>query len=452
MHHNTNVKQELINNCRKNYKENPEELEIINEFERSYQPDQAIWWYTRECCFYRILNKALRIQDFDMLFTLRFFITDISKQLKEIHRANLRAISMRDIFHVYRGQAITIEELNIMQESIGKYLSMNSFLSTSLKLSIAVKFLNNSQLNDNTEGILYKISIDPSKKTKAYAPIADRSYHEYEDEILIMLGALFRIDKIEKDNEINIWIAHLTLASDDDDYLKDTLIFMKEKIEQETNLASLGKILIEMGEYDQALKYSKKMMHEAKLNEAKALEIKAKAAAFKSDFKTALECSTQIMTIFDQIFPLNCQEKGQLYSSIGAVHCQQCTYKDALVNLNKAFDIQRKILPADHPDICETYQHYADCYDGLGKIDMALDYSIKCLNIRVITLPENHPAIASTYNNLGVVYVRKRNFPKALESYQKSLDISHKILPPTHPEVQRTEHNIEQLRLKIENE
>jgi tetratricopeptide (TPR) repeat protein len=82
---------------------------------------------------------------------------------------------------------------------------------------------------------------------------------------------------------------------------------------------------------------------------------------------------------------------------------------------------------------------------------LALDYSIKCLDIRLNTLPENHPAIASTYNNLGVVYARKRNFSKALECYQKSLDISHKILPPTHPEVQRTENNIEQLRLKIEN-
>ncbi len=38
---------------------------------------------------------------------------------------------------------------------------------------------------------------------------------------------------------------------------------MKEKIEQETNLTLLGQVLIEMGECNQALKYSEQMMHKA---------------------------------------------------------------------------------------------------------------------------------------------------------------------------------------------
>jgi hypothetical protein len=38
---------------------------------------------------------------------------------------------------------------------------------------------------------------------------------------------------------------------------------MKQKIEQETNLTLLGQVLIEMGECNQALKYSEQMMHKA---------------------------------------------------------------------------------------------------------------------------------------------------------------------------------------------
>jgi hypothetical protein len=61
----------------------------------------------------------------------------------------------------------------------------------------------------------------------------------------------------EKTGEDGIWIGHLTLASEDDDQLKENLAYMKEKIDQETNLGSLGEILIQMGEYNQAWKYSK---------------------------------------------------------------------------------------------------------------------------------------------------------------------------------------------------
>jgi uncharacterized protein YnzC (UPF0291/DUF896 family) len=43
MHHHNNVKQEFINICRENYRKNLEELEIIDEFEKNYHPDRAIW-------------------------------------------------------------------------------------------------------------------------------------------------------------------------------------------------------------------------------------------------------------------------------------------------------------------------------------------------------------------------------------------------------------------------
>ncbi|CAF1679187.1 unnamed protein product, partial [Rotaria magnacalcarata] len=63
---------------------------MIEEFDNSYKPDSAIWWYTRQSCFYRMMNKALRVQDFDTLFALRFFITDIAKQIKIEHEKFIR--------------------------------------------------------------------------------------------------------------------------------------------------------------------------------------------------------------------------------------------------------------------------------------------------------------------------------------------------------------------------
>ncbi|CAF1614661.1 unnamed protein product [Rotaria sp. Silwood1] len=416
MHHNVNSKKEFIDICKKNYKENPKEFSIIKEFEESYKSDNAIYWYTRECCIYRILNKALRIQDFNMLFILRFFITDISKQLKQLQKSILRMTYKRDPFVVYRGQAMTMQ------------------------------FLLDANISEDIQRILFEININPREKTKAYADINEISYFKTEAEVLIMLGALFHIDSIEEKPDDNIWIAHLTLASDDDYQLKETLAYMKEKIGQETDLGTLAEILIQMGKYDQALKYSDRIMHESQMNTAKAYEIEAKALCLKGDYKTALDRSSQIMIIYNKILPSICAEKGQLYCAIGAVYYRQGSYDQALSNLNEALKIQRQVLPSNHPDICETYQHLADCYESKKRIKESLEYYNKCLQIRLTILPENHPAIALTYNNLGTMYENNENYQEALNYYQKSLNISYKSLPPTHPEVQRTEENIDRVK------
>ncbi|CAM4907001.1 unnamed protein product [Rotaria socialis] len=449
MHHHVDSKQELIQICKRNYKSNPEEFRVIEEFEKSYKPEGAILWYTRECCFYRILNKALRIHDFNTLFILRFFITDISKVLNKLQAFELRMMPTRDKFIVYRGQIMNRNEFDLMKTSIGNYISMNSFLSTSRQRDVAVWFLNNAEYNEDTLRVIFEISIYPQEKTKAYADISKCSRHEMEEEILIMLGALFLIRSIDEDFDNNIWIVRLVLASEDDFKLKDTLVYMKEKIGEETNLGTLGEILIQMGEYDQALKYSSRMMYEAKMGTAKAFEIEAKAACLKGDYTRAFNRSDNIMTIYNEILPPVCAEKGRLHCAVGAVYYQQNKYDKALSKLNEALHIQQQVLPSNHPDICETYQRLADCYESMGKIAKALEYYSKCLNIRLVTLPDSHPDLALTYNNLGSLYDNNKNYEQAFDYYQKSVTISRKTLPPTHPETQRTEMNIEKLKQLI---
>jgi tetratricopeptide (TPR) repeat protein len=268
MHHKSNTRQELIDVCKQHYQNNLEELNIINEFEKTYKSQDAIWWYTRECCLYRILNKALRIQDFNILFSLRFFLTDLSKQLTNEYERYLREMPTRDIIRVYRGQAIGLDELKLIQSNVGQFISMNSFLSTSHQRQIAVSFLETIELTNDIGRILFEIDIDPRQKTKPFSNIDRLSYFKSEDEVLIMLGALFRVQSIHENAKKQIWIVHITRASEDDFYLKETFAHMKEKIGDETNLHSIGKILTEMGEYKQAQKCYKRMIYESQLDES----------------------------------------------------------------------------------------------------------------------------------------------------------------------------------------
>ncbi|CAF4364082.1 unnamed protein product, partial [Rotaria sordida] len=80
-----------------------------------------------------------------------------------------------------------------------------------------------------------------------------------------MLGALFRIEEVIEDKKERIWVARVSLASEDDYHLKETFSYMKSTIGDDTDLDSLGKILFQMGEYGQAQKCYRRMLDDGQL-------------------------------------------------------------------------------------------------------------------------------------------------------------------------------------------
>ncbi|CAF4458385.1 unnamed protein product [Rotaria sp. Silwood2] len=53
-------KKELIQLCKQQYEDNSVELSNIHEFEQDWSSSNALWWYTRESFFYKILNAVLQ--------------------------------------------------------------------------------------------------------------------------------------------------------------------------------------------------------------------------------------------------------------------------------------------------------------------------------------------------------------------------------------------------------
>ena len=75
------------------------------------------------------------------------------------------------MIRVYRGQVIGNDELELMKNSIGEFLSMNSFLSTSRDRSTALHFARLTPVSDGIQRIIFEIEIDPRLQTKAFADI-----------------------------------------------------------------------------------------------------------------------------------------------------------------------------------------------------------------------------------------------------------------------------------------
>ena len=451
MHQKSSDRTELVDICKKFYANNQKQMEIIEEFEQSYNAEKAIWWYTRDSCFYRIVNKALRQQDFDTLFAFRLFITDIARQIKREYENFIRTNGNRTIIRVYRGQLIANDELELMRNNIGEYLSMNSFLSTSRSQSTALAFAQMPQQRDNMQLIIFQIEIDPRLRTKPFADVDKISFFRNEGEVIIMFGALFRIGKVIEDKENEIWRAHVSLASEDDYHLKEIFTHMKQKIGDNTNLDSLGKLFLRMDENEQARKYYRRMLEETELAVGDAQLGLGWASLRCNDCDQGLKHFEESLRIRQRILGESHSSVGESYSFLGETYRKKRNYDKALIDLSKAIEIQESALPADSLELAATYDTLALTHTTVKNYGAALKYFDKALEIRQAKLPPDHPQIAAIFNDIGWLHECEENFTQALNYYEKALEISRRTLPPTHHHVTGADQSVRRMKQKIKH-
>ena len=297
-------KNELIDLCKKQYDGNQAQLEILNEFERSYSRDDAVRWYTRESFLYRMLNRALRAQDIHILFLFRAFSSDIHQQLKHNQCSNR--------IQAYRVQMISAEELKSLSKSVGQFISVNSFFSTSLNRQEALEFWKHSvaKLND-LEQVLFEIDADPSvATTKPFADISSLSAFETESEVLFMLGSIFRVTAVDKDQH-GILVVRMNLCSNNDHDLKLIMEYMQKQYGSEgANLRSFAKLLTNMGERDLAEKYYLRLLNQLDPDDSACIGLYNELsilAAGKHDFDASIEWTKKLVAAEE-----NYRKKGKL--------------------------------------------------------------------------------------------------------------------------------------------
>ncbi|CAF1051884.1 unnamed protein product [Didymodactylos carnosus] len=185
-------KLKLLEYCRSEYKHNPIELQKIDEFEQEYSSDKAIVWYSRDCCLNDLLNRALLTINIDVIICANYLT-------------------------VYRGHLAPPNELKILKRNIGGLVVKKSYWTTTLNRNVALMFAGDGpHHHPSTESILYVVDLDVSHTTrKPVANIKQAGYYRDDDEVLISINTIFRIDSVELDPDYNIWIVHLTSCDDE---------------------------------------------------------------------------------------------------------------------------------------------------------------------------------------------------------------------------------------------
>ncbi|CAF0982705.1 unnamed protein product [Didymodactylos carnosus] len=448
--HKDSTKQELIDLCRMDYAGNNKELNVIDQFDKMYSKEQAIEWYTKECFLYRMLNKALRTQDVDMLFKLGFFIKDLHEELHNLQNSSTTHLGRT--ITVYRGLGIPNKEFESLQKKVGGLLSMNSFLSTSAQEAVAVRFARNSLGRSDITSVLFEMMVDTEKCRQPFSNIKTVSTYSTEDEILFSMGTVFRIISIKKLKKEGVWNVKLKLNGDEDIELSVLTNHIKRELGESNNLNTLGMLLIRMGENSRAEQYFHMLLDDTSLDQsAHALAHNNLGRVYdnQADYEKALKSYEKSLEIYLISLPPNHPDIAATYNNIGQVYNHQGDYEKALKSYEKSLKIYLISLPPNHPDIATTYNNIGSVYDKQGDYEKALKSYEKSVEIKLISLPPNHPDTATTYNNIGSVYYKQGDYEKALKSYEKALSIVRRTLPLAHPTRRVIESAVTTVREKV---
>ncbi|CAF0744358.1 unnamed protein product [Rotaria sp. Silwood1] len=478
-------KTDLISLCKKAYLKNDPELAIVHEFQRDYQASRALWWYTRDSFLPRLLNKALRVQNTDLLLLFRFFIHDIDRQLQ-----NYQCTS---VMHVYRSQLMSIEELQIFKDSIGKFIAMTSFLSTILNRDQAINFVKTLIPVNELQHTLFEIEANPQSATsKSFANITAHSYNANE-EVLFMAGSIFQLIDIRCDDN-QVWVIRMKLSNEDDQNLKPTFDYIKKDQKEEINLFSFINILRRLGKFDEAEKYCLRLSVELPANEydlavcydilgslarekndletsikwyRKSLEYATRNPQFhdprlaanyttiagiyrqKNDYKQALEYYNKALTMAKEVFGKEHVCIAEYYTNVGTVYQAIKQWFEALDYYLKALVIQQKQSSMQHTQISQLLNNMADCHTELGLYDLALShYDLSLKTLKASELPQNRN-MASTLHKIGYVYEKKNDLQQTLSYYQQAADIYRHTLTPTHSTFMQLEQDIQRISSQL---
>ncbi|UJR20495.1 hypothetical protein I4U23_023623 [Adineta vaga] len=488
--------KELIDFAREEYEGNEIELTIIDEFENAYQSNKAIYWFTRKCFLSKMINKALRIPEADVLYKLRVFIQDLYEQL--IEEATNSSLT------VYFAQTIQRSDLDDLHKNI---LSSN--------LIILPQFLFGS--TDRTRAI--RIAHDIPRLTADFVPLiicinipdgfkcANLHSHRYEidedNDVLLNMNTMGRLTQIDKEhtNEDHIAYIYVTVVKcEHQQQVQQILDVKRTEMKSFSPFATLIKLMIAMNQQTSAENFTVSMYKNPFLRDntniqssiAACLHVLATNYRNQEDFHravhlyllslqaflrvippNALELSTLYINIATMYFRIDNYEKAldyyqkgldihlhsnspDLYSisnctnSIGIVYLKQERYEDAIKSFERTLKILHQIPDSHESELALTYDNIGDAYLAYGKYDEALNHYTKSLNIQEQISPKNPQTLGTSYHTIGNIYLKLGRCRDALVHLKRALEYQQQYLPLVHPAFALLYNNIGLMHYRIE--
>ncbi|UJR20632.1 hypothetical protein I4U23_023757 [Adineta vaga] len=442
-------KQTMIDMCRDYFKNNKSELEKIEEFKQNYSHDNAIEWYTNECFLYKLLNKALRTEDIELLYTFRFFVTDLCTAIEN----ESQQLKDTGIISVYRGAQIPNEQLEKLKDNVGKIISTNEFLSTTRNIETAVKSACANTISKDYSSILFEIYVDSSIKPVSFKSIPNKNPIKCDNEVLFNLNILFKIHSINFDSTLNLWKVQL-YATDEglakiDEYHSD----FKNGTEHSSLIIDVGRLFLNDSDLlDQVEKYFNMLLQSLPCDHPDIIKIYTNIANIHNDrdeFDLALKSYETAYQLCENHSSSNSSDAIDSLWGIALIHSRKSNFDSALDYYQKALDIAEREYPGDNLQKAKLIDNIGRIYGNKNEFDTALNYLFRALEMyKRISSKQQHDE-GLCLGQIGYIYEKKGDLKTSLDYYYQHLNIEEQCLSFDHPDLIQALHVIIDTLFKI---
>ena len=391
-----------------------------------------------------MLNRALRLLEADIMVHMSFFLHDLHRQIQQMHAEQVNQYSGKP-FVVYRGQGLPIADFEKLRGTEGGLISFNCFLSTSQDKKVSREFAQRALANNDNVGVLFTMTVDSKVTLMSFSQIQKQSAIPTEAEILFTMQPVFRIGSItEIDKSGRLFEVQLILTTDDDKHLRILTQRLDDEIDGYNGWDRIGRLLIRMGSLKKAEGLYTTLISQSS-NDGEHAFCNHQLGYIKdrqAEYKEALIFYEKALEIWKKTLPANHPSLATSYGCIGDVYANIGEYSKALSSYETVLDMQKKTLPPDHPSLATSYNNRGKVYADMGEFSKALSSYETAVDIKKKTLPPDHPSLAISYSNIGSVYNRMGEYSKALSLYKIALELKKKTLPADHPSVAISYNNI----------
>jgi tetratricopeptide (TPR) repeat protein len=436
------AKQQMLTECRAYYRNDAVQLSHIDEFEHTYNRNDAIRWYTKSDFLFYLVNKALRSGDTLALYTFRYFIKDFCNCLERATAANSETS-----YRLYRGAKLHRDEVESLQ--VESLVAANSFFSCSRDRKVAEMFISidpstgkspSHGRDERQQFVLFEIDVDLTKfPDTVVADVSAQSEFPVENEMVFTLGSTFIIKHIVYDSEKYLWFIQMSSSSDITQSGRTHEKYTRQRLQETSSIVSFGLTLVCIeSDYFQSIDYFHRLLRTLPINHTDRPVVYynlARIYRLLEKYHKALAYLRCAQLLLRRLLPQTVFDYCRVLGGIGIIYSKLGDSKRAIHLLEQAMILQRKSLPDNHTEIPFHLNRLGYGYFNGKQYERALSVLYSADNFFHTRMPIDHRGHGETLHALGLVYRALGDEEKAYSYFKEALRKCDALLPKDHPNV-----------------
>ena len=444
-------------------------LEEISE----YDPDHAVYWYSRNISLSSIINDALRRQDIDFLYKCRHFIRDLSNRLSGLRQELITPLT------VYRGAILSKEIFNELKHAArqGGFVSTFGYLSTSNDPQVAKTFGTLPDRVTDMDGavsVSFEIEIGSNAHVIA-GDISRESAFSQETEVLFDIDSTFEILDMNVNEAQQSCTIRMRTSPHGSELTSEYLRYNETQLDRLSVEILFGRLIADMGEFEKSVRYFERLVDKQNIDQVHVRVNLGRAYALAGDHKNAkkyydaardLETDANSLKMADIIHKLGLLDntlgdykaaienyrkslklysdnqssgfweiKGDLHTNLARAQTSLGHFAEAKRELESSYTCMTQAgIPRDHADFSQHQINFGKICQSEGKYVEAEQYYKTALEMRKRTLPPGHLDIGKTLFSLGsTIGEYGKDYERALVYFRESLVITETAVGKYHP-------------------